>query len=49
MDRVLPVSLFEKDAKGGKSAVTINITGLTADVSNDEDTTIDAEDVEFKD
>ncbi len=28
MDRVLPVSLFEKDAKGQRNAVTINITGI---------------------
>lgn len=28
MDRLLPVSLFEKDAKGQRNAVTINITGL---------------------
>jgi hypothetical protein len=47
MDRVLPVSLFEKDARGGKSAVTINITGLSAQVANENDT-LDAEDVEFK-
>jgi hypothetical protein len=34
MDRVLPVSLFEKDAKGGKSSVTINITGLGAEIKD---------------
>jgi hypothetical protein len=28
MDRLLPTSLFEKDAKGQRNAVTINITGL---------------------
>jgi hypothetical protein len=28
MDRLLPVSLFEKDAKGQRNSVTINITGL---------------------
>ena len=28
MDRILPVSLFEKDAKGGNRAVTINIVGV---------------------
>lgn len=28
MDRVLPVSLFEKDKNSGRSAVTINITGI---------------------
>ena len=28
MDRLLPTSLFEKDAKGQRNAVTINTTGL---------------------
>jgi hypothetical protein len=28
LDRMLPASLFEKDAKGQRNAVTINITGL---------------------
>jgi hypothetical protein len=28
IDRVLPLSLFEKDAKGTRNAVTINITGI---------------------
>lgn len=28
MDRLLPTSLFEKDAKGQRNAVTINITGI---------------------
>jgi hypothetical protein len=28
LDRVLPLSLFEKDAKGQRNAVTINITGI---------------------
>jgi hypothetical protein len=47
MDRVLPVSMFEKDASGGAKGITINITGLSANVANEDDT-IDAEDVEFK-
>lgn len=29
LDRLLPVSMFEKEASGSRSAVTINITGLT--------------------
>lgn len=29
VDRMLPMSLFEKDAKGQKGAVTINIVGAT--------------------
>lgn len=28
LDRVLPISLFEKDAKGQRNTVTINITGI---------------------
>lgn len=28
VDRMLPLSLFERDAKSGKSAVTINIVGV---------------------
>jgi hypothetical protein len=48
-DRLLPVSMFEKDANGGAGkGITINITGLTADVSADQDNTIDAEDVEYR-
>ena len=44
MDRMLPVSLFEKEGKQ-RSAVTINITGI-GEVSHAP--TIDAEDVEDK-
>jgi hypothetical protein len=47
-DRILPVSLFEKDSSGAAKGITINITGLTSSVSNNEDTTIEAEDVEYK-
>lgn len=28
LDRMLPVSMFEKDAKSGRNAVTINIVGV---------------------
>lgn len=28
IDRMLPLSIFEKDAKRGNSAITINITGV---------------------
>ena len=45
MDRMLPVSMFEKEGKQ-RSAVTINITGI-GEVSHAQ--TIDAEDVEVKD
>jgi len=41
MDRMLPTSLFERDAKAGKSAVTINIVGVdgvTMNADQDEQT-----------
>jgi hypothetical protein len=44
MDRMLPVSMFEKEGKQ-RSAVTINITGI-GEVSHAP--TIDAEDLEIK-
>lgn len=50
MDRILPLSMFEKDAKGQRNAIQINITGIgeakiesTSDLSND---VIDMEDDE---
>jgi len=45
MDRMLPVSMFEKEGKT-RSAVTINITGI-GEISHGE--TIDAQDIEVKD
>jgi hypothetical protein len=47
MDRVLPVSMFEKEGTGGAKGITINITGLNAEVEP-EDNTIDAEDVDYQ-
>jgi hypothetical protein len=48
MDRILPLSMFEKDAKGQRNAIQINITGIgeakiesTTDLSDD---VIDMED-----
>ena len=42
MDRILPLSMFEKDAKGQRNAIQINITGIgeakiesTTDLSDD--------------
>jgi hypothetical protein len=42
MDRILPLSMFEKDAKGQRNAIQINITGIgeakiesTSDLSDD--------------
>ena len=50
MDRILPLSMFEKDAKGQRNAIQINITGIgeakiesTQDLSDD---VIDMEDDE---
>jgi hypothetical protein len=40
--------MFEKDGTNGAKGITINITGLTANVEP-EDNTIDAEDVDYKD
>ena len=45
MDRMLPVSMFEKEGKQ-RNAVTINITGI-GEISHSN--TIDAEDIEAKD
>lgn len=48
MDRLLPVSLFEKDAKGQRNAVTINITGL-GETKVEAVETIDMEDEDEED
>jgi hypothetical protein len=48
MDRVLPTSLFEKDAKGQRNAVTINITGIgDAKVEAAEIVDVEVTDVEY--
>jgi hypothetical protein len=50
MDRVLPTSLFEKDAKGQRNAVTINITGIgDAKIDAAEIVDVDVTDVEYND
>ena len=46
IDRQLPLSLFEKDAKRGSNAITINITGVGGVEAAQ---TIDAEDIEDAD
>ena len=48
LDRMLPTSLFEKDAKGQRNAVTINITGLGETKVNAVET-IDAEIIDYED
>lgn len=46
MDRMLPLSMFEKDAKTGRSAVTINIVGVDGvQIKGDEENTIEMEEV----
>ena len=51
IDRMLPMSMFEKNAAGNRNAVTINITGIGASTINAEKT-VDAEveitDVEYE-
>ena len=45
IDRQLPLSLFEKDAKRGSGAITINITGVgNVEAAPD---TIDADDIDY--
>ena len=46
IDRQLPLSLFEKDAKRGSNAITINITGVSGVAAEQ---TIDADDVDYED
>ena len=46
IDRQLPLSLFEKDAKRGSNAITINITGVSG--LNTEETVIDADDIAYE-
>jgi hypothetical protein len=48
LDRMLPASLFEKDAKGQRNAVTINITGL-GETKVEALETIEAEIVDYQD
>ena len=44
IDRMLPLSLFEKDAKRGSNAITINIVGMDAAISsNSDENTVDME------
>ena len=45
IDRQLPLSLFEKDAKRGSNAITINITGVSG---MNTEATIDADDVDYE-
>lgn len=47
MDRILPLSLFEKDAKGGNRAVTINIVGVgDTQIVNSDVVDVEAEEID---
>ena len=48
IDRQLPLSLFEKDAKRGSNAITINITGV-GNVEASEPDIVDADDIAYED
>ena len=47
IDRQLPLSLFEKDAKRGSNAITINITGV-GNVEASEPDIVDADDIAYE-
>lgn len=47
IDRQLPLSLFEKDAKRGSNAITINITGV-GNVEAEQSDTIEADDIDYE-
>ena len=47
IDRILPLSLFEKDAKGGNRAVTINIMGVGETQIHNGPVVEEAEDVDY--
>ena len=49
MDRILPLSMFEKDAKGQRNAIQINITGIGEAKIETTDNVVDAEDVDYND
>ena len=48
MDRLLPVSYFEKEKLAGNKGIVINIQGLNDPVVSGEENTIEVEDVEDK-
>lgn len=47
IDRILPLSLFEKDVKGGNRAVTINIMGVGETQIHNGPVVEEAEDVDY--
>ena len=49
VDRILPLSLFEKDSKGQRNAIQINITGIGEAKIETTDNVVDAEDVDYED
>lgn len=49
VDRILPLSLFEKDSKGQRNAIQINITGIGEAKIETTDDVVDAEEVDYED
>lgn len=47
MDRILPLSMFEKDSKGQRNAIQINITGIGEAKIESTSDVVDAEDVDY--
>lgn len=48
VDRILPMSMFEKDSKGQRNAIQINITGIGEAKIESTNDLIDAEDVNYE-
>lgn len=48
IDRVLPMSYFEKEKAAGRSGINITISGIGGTTEITETQSVDAEDVEFK-
>lgn len=47
VDRILPMSMFEKDSKGQRNAIQINITGIGEAKIESTNDLVDAEDVDY--
>lgn len=47
VDRILPLSLFEKDSKGQRNAIQINITGIGEAKIESTNNVVDVEDIDY--
>ena len=47
VDRILPMSMFEKDSKGQRNAIQINITGIGEAKIESNNDLVDVEDVDY--